>query len=76
MVLQIHPKKIRSIPEISVRVKNSETGYEEKVKRNKCVFSLDLKVLSEFAVLTDKGREFQTFGPATEKALLPISLLV
>ena len=33
---------------------NSETDYGGKAKRKRCVFSLDLKVLREFAVLTDK----------------------
>lgn len=35
---------------------------------------LDLKVFSSFEDLID--REFQNFGPAIEKALLPFSVLV
>ncbi len=39
-------------------------------------FKSGLKVARELVFLTVKGREFQSFGPKTEKALFPISVLV
>ena len=55
---------------------SSDTDYGGKARWKRCVFSLDLNVFSEFADLTVIGREFQIFGPATEKALIPIVVLV
>ena len=76
IVQQIHPQETGSIPEISVRVRNSKADYGGNAIINRWVFNLDLNVLSELADLTDNGREFQVFGPTTEKALLPSSVLV
>ena len=42
----------------------------------RCVLSFDLKMLNSFEDLTAGGREFHIFGPATEKAFLPISVFV
>lgn len=48
MVLQILPRKIRSIPEISFKVRsNAEYKSENTIHYKEMVFNLDLKVLSE-----------------------------
>ena len=38
---------------------------------NRCVFKCFLNVVRESVLRRDRGREFQMFGPATEKDLLP-----
>ena len=53
-------------------VGRSQGDYGGKANLKRCVLSFDLKVLNSFEDLTAEGREFHIFGPATEKALLPI----
>ena len=47
------------------------TGYVGKASVKRKVFSLDLKVSNDSAERTETGREFQSFGPAKEKARFP-----
>ena len=60
--------------EAKMREQTNTQSNHKKAKENRWVFSLDLKLEMEGAILVSSGREFHSLGPATEKARSPLRL--